>query len=141
MGLDMKPSPLQWGTLSHSKSSTNIKKPVCIWGEMFKLSLASHWHWCDTAGTTILAGDLHAIRVVFENVSFAYQGAEENVLTDISFDASPGHTVALLGATGSGKSSIVNLIPRFYDATAGRILIDGRDVREYDLDIFMIVFI
>ncbi|MFT5194643.1 MAG: ATP-binding cassette subfamily B multidrug efflux pump, partial [Candidatus Promineifilaceae bacterium] len=73
-------------------------------------------------------------RVVFENVSFAYQGSDENVLSDISFDASPGHTIALLGATGSGKSSIVNLIPRFYDTTAGRILIDGNDVRQYDLD-------
>ena len=55
------------------------------------------------------------------------------MLTDISFTAEPGHTVALLGATGSGKSSIVNLIPRFYDPTAGRILIDGHDVRQFDV--------
>ncbi len=73
-------------------------------------------------------------QVVFENVSFRYQGAEEDVLTNISFTAEPGDTVALIGATGSGKSSIVNLVPRFYDPTAGRITIDGHDVRDYDLD-------
>ncbi len=70
----------------------------------------------------------------FENVTFRYQGSDSNVLTDISFEAHPGQTVALLGSTGSGKSSIVNLIPRFYDVTDGRIAIDGTNIREYDLN-------
>ena len=71
--------------------------------------------------------------VTFDQVTFRYQGSEEDVLANISFTASPGQTIALLGATGSGKSSIVNLIPRFYDPTAGRILIDNHDIRQYDV--------
>jgi ATP-binding cassette subfamily B protein len=66
--------------------------------------------------------------VRFEHVSFAYFG-RERVLDDISFEAQPGQVVALLGMTGSGKSTIINLIPRFYDATKGRITIDGHDIR------------
>ncbi len=72
-------------------------------------------------------------RVTFENVSLDYDGDEEEhvpVLQDISFTAEPGEMVAILGATGSGKTSLVNLIPRFYDPTQGRILIDGVDVRQ-----------
>ncbi len=68
-------------------------------------------------------------RVAFENVSFAYDNGEP-VLQDISFVAEPGQTVAILGATGSGKSSLVSLIPRFYDVTAGRVTIGGVDVRD-----------
>ncbi len=71
-------------------------------------------------------------RVEFDNVTFAYDDESEPVLRDISFTAEPGQTVAILGATGSGKSSLVSLIPRFYDPTAGRVLIDGVDVREID---------
>lgn len=67
--------------------------------------------------------------VVFDHVSFRYPGAEEYVLNDISFTAKPGQTTAFIGSTGSGKSTLVNLIPRFYDVTEGRILIDGADVR------------
>lgn len=66
----------------------------------------------------------------FENVSFRYPGAEEDVLHDISFTAKPGETTAFIGSTGSGKSTIINLVPRFFDVTGGRILIDGVDIRE-----------
>lgn len=68
--------------------------------------------------------------VVFDHVSFRYPGAEEDVLQDLSFTARPGETTAFIGSTGSGKSTLVNLIPRFYDVTDGRILIDGTDIRE-----------
>ncbi|MEM7532981.1 MAG: ABC transporter ATP-binding protein [Chloroflexota bacterium] len=73
-------------------------------------------------------------RVTFKNVSFRYKGSEEYALKNISFDVMPGQTVALLGGTGSGKSTIVNLIPRFYDVTEGRVLLDGVDVRDVKLD-------
>ena len=70
----------------------------------------------------------------FDNVTFAYPGETESpVLHDISFKVRPGETIAFIGSTGSGKSSLVNLIPRFYDVTLGRILVDGVDVRDYNL--------
>jgi ATP-binding cassette subfamily B protein len=69
--------------------------------------------------------------VAFENVSFSYlDNGGEPVLEDITFTAKPGETVAILGSTGSGKSSLINLIPRFYDVTSGRVTIDGVDVRD-----------
>ena len=68
--------------------------------------------------------------VEFKNVSFRYPGAEEDVLSGISFTARPGSTTAVIGSTGSGKSTLVNLIPRLYDVTAGEIVIDGRDIRK-----------
>ena len=71
--------------------------------------------------------------VEFQHVSFRYPDAGEDVLHDISFTAKSGQTVAFIGATGSGKSSLVNLIPRFYDVTAGNILVDGINVRDYDM--------
>ena len=67
--------------------------------------------------------------VAFEHVSFHYPGAEEDVLHDITFTAKPGETTAFIGSTGCGKSTLVNLIPRFYDVTEGKITIDGQDVR------------
>ena len=73
-------------------------------------------------------------RVEFQNVSLRYFGGGDPVLRDISFTVEPGQTVALLGATGSGKSSIISLIPRFYDVSDGRVLIDGHDVRDVKLD-------
>jgi len=68
--------------------------------------------------------------VEFRNVFFRYQGAEDDMLKSISFKALPGQTTALVGSTGSGKSTLVNLIPRFYDVTGGQILVDGVDVRD-----------
>jgi ATP-binding cassette subfamily B multidrug efflux pump len=73
-------------------------------------------------------------RVAFEDVSFRYVGGERDTLSHVSFSAEPGQTVAILGATGSGKSTIINLIPRFYDVTDGRVTVDGYDVREVTLD-------
>jgi len=71
--------------------------------------------------------------VAFEGVFFRYFGSGENVLSDVSFVARPGQTVALLGATGSGKSTIINLIPRFYDVSEGQVRVDGHDVRDVTL--------
>ena len=70
--------------------------------------------------------------VEFKNVSFKYPDADEYLLKDISFTAKKGETVAFIGSTGSGKSTLINLIPRFYDATDGEVLVDGVDVKEYD---------
>lgn len=68
--------------------------------------------------------------VTFKNVSFKYSNADDNVLNNISFEAKPGQTTAIIGSTGSGKSTLINLIPRLYDVTDGQILIDGVDIRE-----------
>ena len=72
--------------------------------------------------------------VTFDNVGFRYTGGENDVLQHISFRANPGETIALVGATGSAKSSLVQLIPRLYDATSGEIRIDGIPVKNYNLD-------
>jgi len=71
-------------------------------------------------------------RVEFRNVEFRYPGAEASILQDVSFEALPGETVAIVGSTGSGKTTLVNLIPRFYDVTSGEVLVDGVDVRTMD---------
>jgi ATP-binding cassette subfamily B protein len=72
--------------------------------------------------------------VKFENVTFRYFGSGDPVLRDVTFEAKAGQTVALLGATGSGKTTIINLLPRFYDPTQGRITVDGHDLRDVTLD-------
>ena len=72
--------------------------------------------------------------VEFKNVSFKYPDADEYVLEDISFKVNKGETIAFIGSTGSGKSTLINLIPRFYDATSGEILINGIDVRDYSFE-------
>lgn len=77
------------------------------------------------------AGPVPAVE--FRNVVLRYQGAGDDALTGIDFKVMPGETVGVIGGTGSGKSSLVNMIPRFYDASAGQVLVDGRDVKEYTL--------
>lgn len=72
--------------------------------------------------------------VVFDHVAFKYPDADEYVLKDISFEAHEGETIAFIGSTGSGKSTLINLIPRLYDATEGEILIDGVNVKDYNLE-------
>ncbi len=72
--------------------------------------------------------------VEFKNVSFKYPDAEEYVLQDISFKANKGDTVAFIGSTGSGKSTLINLVPRFYDVTDGEVLVDGVNVKDYNLE-------
>lgn len=73
-------------------------------------------------------------RVAFEDVSFSYFSSSEDVLSELNFSAEPGQTIALLGMTGSGKSTVINLIPRFYDVTKGRITIDGHDIRDVTIE-------
>jgi ATP-binding cassette subfamily B protein len=72
--------------------------------------------------------------VIYDHVSFRYPGAEADVLCDVSFSVQPGQTVAILGTTGAGKSTLVNLLPRFYDVTGGSVRVDGYDVRDVTLD-------
>lgn len=83
----------------------------------------------DPAQPRSLSNNVKGI-IEFNNVSFKYPGAEEDVLKDINFKAMPGQTTAFIGSTGSGKTTLINLIPRFYDVTGGRISIDGIDVKE-----------
>jgi ATP-binding cassette subfamily B protein len=73
-------------------------------------------------------------RISFRNVSFRYPGAAQDALTDISFDVEKGETIAIIGSTGSGKSTLVKLIPRFYDVESGSVTVDGVDVKDYKLD-------
>ena len=75
----------------------------------------------------------HYGHIEFQNVSFQFPDATKPTLIDINFDVKPGQTLAIIGTTGSGKSSIINLIPRFYDVSTGSVIIDGQDVRAYDL--------
>ncbi len=84
-------------------------------------------------GSVTTADEQKKGEIVFDHVSFRYPGGEENVLSDISFTAHAGETVAFIGATGSGKTTLVNLIPRLYDATEGKVLVDGVDVKDYDM--------
>ena len=90
--------------------------------------------------SSIINGNLKALRtnevgtVEFKNVSFKYPDAEEYILNNISFKANRGEVVAFIGSTGSGKSTLVNLVPRFYDATSGEVIIDGVNIKEYDLE-------
>ena len=74
-------------------------------------------------------------QIVFENVSMAYQGAQEPSIEHVSFTANPGETIGIIGGTGSGKSTLVHLIPRFYDVTEGTVTVDGQNVQSYPLEV------
>lgn len=87
-----------------------------------------------TAGAAVSEQACDNNIVVFEHVGLAYQGASEEAVSDISFTVKRGQTIGIIGGTGSGKSTVVNMIPRFYDATAGRVLVDGADVRTYSVE-------
>jgi ABC-type multidrug transport system fused ATPase/permease subunit len=93
----------------------------------------------NTAGTRSAAGEKNSAgrgnipRVEFRNVSLRYGEAAEDSLSDISFKVAAGQTVGIIGGTGSGKSSLINMIPRFYDARSGQVLVDGVDVKDYNL--------
>ena len=82
-------------------------------------------------GTETKGKENHLGEIEFRNVSFQYPNAEEKVLENISFKTKPGETLAIIGATGSGKSTLINLIPRFYDVTSGEVLVNGRNVKDY----------
>ena len=84
----------------------------------------------DAPGASTAAPPTERGYVAFENVTFSYPGAEEPALSHISFSARPGQVTAIIGGTGAGKSTLVNLIPRFYDVDSGRVLVDGVDVRD-----------
>lgn len=106
----------------------NISRGIASWKRL-KEVLDSRPELTDGgfSGDTRLRGQIE-----FRNVSFAYPGSTQKVLNAIDLTIHPGETVAVMGATGCGKSSLVNLIPRFYDVTQGEVLVDGVDVREYD---------
>ena len=88
----------------------------------------------DREDAAVLDTDRDGAEVRFEHVTFRYPDAEEDVLTDIDFTAKPGETTAIIGATGCGKTTLINLIPRFFEATEGRITIDGIDVKDIKLE-------
>ncbi|MCA9110582.1 MAG: ATP-binding cassette domain-containing protein, partial [Planctomycetaceae bacterium] len=75
-------------------------------------------------------------RVTFENVSFSYPSADTFAIEDVSLDVAPGETIAFVGPSGAGKTTICNLVARFYDPTSGRVLLDGRDLREFDVETY-----
>jgi len=110
---------------------TQMSQAAASAGRVFEI-LDAKSDITDRPGATVLP----AIRgrVVFRDVTFRYPGGGAPVLNRVSLDAQPGQTVALLGATGSGKTTIINLLPRFYDPTEGHILIDGHDLREVTID-------
>lgn len=87
-----------------------------------------------SGGAGATSGKTAVPAVSFEHVCLTYKNAGAESLTDIDFKAWPGQTIGIIGGTGSGKSSLVNLIPRFYDATKGRVQVDGRDVKDYPLE-------
>ena len=84
-------------------------------------------------GSSVQKENAGAARVVFEDVSFTYAGSKEPALSHISFTAKPGETIGIIGGTGCGKSTLVNLIPRFYDVTSGNVVIDGNNAKRISI--------
>lgn len=98
------------------------EKAGAVCGQGAKVSLPASEPEADTA------------KVAFRNVSFLYAGAKEESLSNLDFTVKKGETIGIIGGTGSGKSTVINLIPRFYDTSSGNVLVDGIDVRDYTLD-------
>lgn len=84
-------------------------------------------------GEGVIVADEDKGKIAFKNVSFKYQDADEYVLEDINFECKKGDVIAFIGSTGSGKSTLINLVPRFYDVTEGEVLVDGHNVKDYEL--------
>lgn len=145
-GLQVKAQELEVGRIMAAITYiTQILMSVMMIGMMFQQvtrasASAKRIREVLDAEPVIAGGDFDGVTsekgtVEFKNISFRYPGVQAgNVLEDISFKVNKGETVAILGATGCGKTSLVNLIARFYDTTEGSVLVDGVDVREYDLD-------
>ncbi len=145
-GLQVKAQELEVGRIMAAITYiTQILMSVMMIGMMFQQvtrasASAKRIREVLDADPAIAGGDFDGVTaekgtVEFRNISFRYPGVQAgNVLEDISFKVNKGETVAILGATGCGKTSLVNLVARFYDATEGTVLVDGVDVREYDLD-------
>ena len=121
------------------KDTSDVKDTAAVEEEMAAAKDAAAGEKNDGTVTSFggrkpAAGRTAVPAVSFEHVCLTYKNAGAESLTDIDFKAWPGQTIGIIGGTGSGKSSLVNLIPRFYDATKGRVLVDGRDVKEYPLE-------
>lgn len=131
MTLAMIFQTLSRGIVSASRLSEILSTDPAITGGSYngKSTPDIKMEYTEASGSGIVPGCLR-----FEHVDFSYPGSRVGVLSDISFEIAPGETVAIIGATGSGKSTLVNLIPRFYDPVHGRILLDGIDIKEYDLN-------
>src|SRR5690606_30536435 len=110
---------------SRARASANRVKEVLD----TEVDLTDRSESLDMKELTVSQGEIH-----FKDVSFKYPGTSEKVLDGISFTVHPGETVAILGATGSGKTSLFQLIPRLYDVTGGKVEIDGHDVRELKME-------
>ena len=131
MTLAMIFQTLSRGIVSASRLSEILSTDPAITGGSYngKSTPDIKMEYTEASGSGIVPGCLR-----FEHVDFSYPGSRVGVLSDISFEIAPGETVAIIGATGSGKSTLVNLIPRFYDPVHGRILLDGIDIKEYELN-------
>lgn len=121
-------SSLLNGIMGLTMISQNISRGMASWRRLSEILHSSPW----MENGSIKSSSGAEGEIEFKNVSFSYPGSTLPVLKDISFHIRPGETVAILGETGCGKSSLINLIPRFYDVSGGEVKVDGTDVRSYD---------
>lgn len=121
-------SSLLNGIMGLTMISQNISRGMASWRRLSEILGSKPWME-NGSGT---GSDDTRGEIEFINVSFSYPGSTSPILKDISFSVRSGETVAILGQTGCGKSSLINLIPRFYDVSSGKVLVDGTDVREYN---------